>query len=164
MAIVSLIAAVDQKYGLGKNNALLCHLPIDMQHFKAKTWGKPVIMGRKTFESIGKALPGRRNIVLSRNQRVIPGVEIFSSLTDALHETIAEDEVMIIGGAGVYQEALPHASRIYLTEIEHQFDADAFFPKLEEKSWRCVDRMHRLADEKNPYGVYFCVFERVVWA
>lgn len=161
MAVVSIVVVVDQNYGLGKNNQLLCHLPADLQHFKTLTWGKPIIMGSKTFLSIGKPLPGRRNIVLSRKEQVIPGVEMMSSLARALQATAADDEVMVIGGGQVFQEALPYASRIYLTRIEHQFDADVFFPKLDEKDWKCVRQVHRPSDEFNPYSLWFCEFERV---
>ena len=202
MAVVSLVVVVDLKEGLGKNNQLLCHLPADLSHFKTVTWGKSIIMGRNTFSSIGKPLPGRRNIVLSRKEQVIAGVEVFATLADALEAaqqprglqqqitiqeplirhcvtpsprsrgegkmkgsyleaTGADDEVMVIGGGQVFQEALPYASRIYLTRIEHQFDADAFFPKLDDKEWKCVKKVHRLLDENNPYDLWFCEFERV---
>ena|SRR3990167_2958534 len=162
MAVVSLVVVVDLKNGLGKNNQLLCHLPADLEHFKAVTWGKPIIMGRNTFLSIGKPLPGRRNIVLSRKAAAIAGVEVFSALSDALEATAADDEVMVIGGGQVFQEALPDASRIYLTRIEHQFDADVFFPKLDEKLWVSVRQVHRLPDENNPYALWFCEYERVL--
>lgn len=159
MTIISLVAAVDQQYGLGKNNQLLCHLPADLQHFKALTIDHSVIMGRKTFASIGKPLPYRRNIVLSRNNQRILGVEIKSSLEAALDATSTENEVMIIGGADVYQQALPLASRIYLTIIEHTFDADRFFPTIDKTHWQCIEEIARVADEKNPYSIRFCCFE-----
>lgn len=161
MANVSCVVIVDQNYGMGKNNQLLCHLPADLQHFKKLTWGKPIIMGRNTFVSIGKPLPGRRNIVLSRNAQVIPGVDVQLSLTQALQETAADDEVMIIGGAEVFQEALSVASKVYLTLIEHQFDADVFFPRLDEKYWHCINKTYRMADAQNPYSLWFCEFVRI---
>jgi dihydrofolate reductase len=157
---VSLIAAVDSNYGLGKNNQLLCHLPADLQHFKALTLGKPIIMGRKTFASIGKPLPRRRNIILSRTAQTIPGVEVVTSLLQALSLTESDSEVMIIGGADVYQQALPYASRVYLTAIEHHFEADVFFPKLDLKEWHCVSQSYRPADEKNAYGMWFYDYQR----
>ena len=160
MAIVSCVVVVDQKNGLGQNKQLLCHLPADLKYFKTLTWGKPVIMGRKTFSSIGKPLPGRRNLVLSRQEQHIPGVEVMSSLATALQVTAMDEEVMIIGGAQVFQAALPYASRIYLTLIEHQFDADVFFPKLNEKQWQCEHKSYRPPDDLNPYALWFCVYER----
>lgn len=161
MAVVSCVVVVDQNYGLGKNNQLLCHLPADLKHFKALTMGKPIIMGSNTFFSIGKPLPGRRNLVLSRENKVISGVEVIPSLASALQMTVENEEVMIIGGAQVFQEALSYTSRIYLTLIEHQFDADVFFPKLDDNAWACVSKVHRLPDEANPYALWFCQYERV---
>ncbi len=162
MARVSCVVVVDQNYGVGKNNQLLCHLPADLKHFKALTWGKPIIMGSNTFYSIGRPLPGRRNIVLSRKEQSIEGVEVMSSLPKALHETASDEEVMVIGGAQVFQEALPYASRIYLTLIEHHFaDADVFFPRLDGNVWHCVSQVHQLPDESNLYALWFCEFERV---
>ena len=155
------MVVVDQNYGLGKNNQLLCHLPADLKHFKTLTWGKPIVMGNQTFLSIGKPLPGRRNLVLSRKELTIPGVEVIPSLAAALEATAQEPEVMIIGGGQVFQEALPYATRIYLTLIEHQFDADVFFPRLDDAIWSCVSKVQRLPDENNPYALWFCEFQRI---
>jgi dihydrofolate reductase len=170
MTRVSLIAIVDQQNGLGKDNQLLCHLPADLAHFKALTLGKPIIMGRKTFESLGKPLPGRRNIVLSRHHLEFDGVEVCDSIqaamklisTKVVFEEKLTEEVMVIGGAQVYQDALALADRIYLTRIEYQFIADVFFPQLDERSWQCVSQTYRAPDEKNPYALSFCQYERVL--
>ena len=161
MTIVSLIAVVDQQWGLGNNNQLLCHLPADLAHFKALTLGKPIVMGRKTFDSIGRPLPGRRNIVLSRFPQVIPGVEVMTSIVEVLKATDGTDEVMVIGGAQIYQAAFSCASRVYLTHIEHTFDADVFFPKLDNTHWQCVSEVCRAADEKNPFALRFCEYNQI---
>jgi len=158
MAIISLIAAIDEQRGLGKDNALLCYLPADLSHFKQLTLGKPVIMGRKTHESIGKPLPGRPNIVLSKHASALPGVTVASSLSQALALTSEAPEVMIIGGAKVFEEALPIADRIYLTVIHHQFDADVFFPKLNETTWHRKQAICRAKDEKNKYDMTFILY------
>ena len=116
---VSLIVALDEQHGMGLNNRLPWHLPADLAHFKALTLGKPIVMGRKTFESIGRPLPGRLNLVLSRKNFEAEGVTVVSSLDEALR--VAEDagapEVMVIGGMAVYQAALPCASKLYLTRV-----------------------------------------------
>lgn len=160
MAGISLIFAVDLENGLGKNNQLLCHLPADLLHFKTLTWGKPIVMGRKTQQSIGRALPGRRNLVLTHQRIAIPGIEVVHSLKEALLQTAGSEEVMIIGGAAVFKEALPVANRIYLTRIHHRFDADVFFPEL-DAHWHCVSQAQRAPDEKNTYALTFSVLERV---
>lgn len=160
MTCFSLIAAIDLEGGLGKNNQLLCHLPADLLHFKTLTWGKPMIMGRKTYESIGRPLPGRRNLVLTHQSIDIPGIEIIHSLKDGVLRTAGSEEVMIIGGAAVFHEALVLANRIYLTRIHYRFDADVFFPEL-DTHWHCVSEQQRLPDEKNKYLLTFSVLERV---
>ncbi|QRN04855.1 dihydrofolate reductase [Legionella sp. MW5194] len=160
MTLISLIAAVDENRGLGKNNQLLCHLPADLAHFKKITMGKPIIMGRKTFASIGRPLPGRLNIVLSRTESMIPGVVTVSSLPKALEQVSEFPEAMIIGGADLFEQALPLASRLYLTVIHHLFDADVFFPLWNANEWCCLETLSRQADDKNPYDVTFYSYER----
>lgn len=159
--IVSLIAAVDEQFGLGRNNALLCYLPADLQHFKSLTLGKPIIMGRNTFESIGKPLPGRQNIVLSRHPLTIDGITIASSLAAALELAKDQEEVMIIGGASVYEQAMVYAQRIYLTRIHHQFEADVFFSSFDETLWVCRNERHRSRDERNCYDMTFYDYQRM---
>lgn len=160
MTIISLIAAIDENRGLGKQNKLLCHLPADLTYFKTITLGKPIIMGRKTHESIGKSLPGRLNIMLSKHTVDIQDVTVVKSLQDALKLTIGMPEVMIIGGADVFQQALPLADQVYLTIIHAQLDADVFFPELDKKTWHCKETIERARDEKNSYDLTFCRFER----
>lgn len=159
--LVSLIAAVDEHFGLGKDNALLCHLPADLQHFKSLTMGKPIIMGRNTFESIGKPLPGRKNIILSRQPITLDGVIIVNSLSAALELTKDQDEVMVIGGVSVYEQAIEYAQRIYLTLIHHQFEADVFFPPLDKTVWVCQHEVYRARDERNRYDMTFYDYQRM---
>jgi dihydrofolate reductase len=155
MAIISLIAAVDEDFGLGYRNQLLCHLPADLKHFKEVTMGKPIIMGRKTFESIGKPLPGRLNIVLSKQQIAIEGVTVLPSLEHALKQVNDVPEIMIIGGATLFEKALPLAHRIYLTVIHHHFLADVFFPKINGDHWIEYSKQNFSHDEKNSFDMTF---------
>lgn len=158
---ISLIAAVDRQWGLGKNNQLLCHLPADLKYFKSTTLNKPIIMGYNTYRSIGKALPKRQNIVLSRQVRPKAESIIFAeTLAQAFVLCADAAEVMIIGGAMVYQEALPLADKIYLTRIEHQFDADVFFPELELSQWQRVSQDAHPADQKNLYPYTFEIYQK----
>lgn len=160
MSIISLIAAIDEVGGLGFNNQLLCHLPADLQYFKTITMDKPIIMGRKTFESIGRPLPGRLNIVLSHAPLIIDGIITAISLEHALAQTKAHQEVMIIGGGQLFQNAIHIAQRLYITRIHHQFNADTFFPEIVAKEWICTHETFRLHDEKNKYDMSFYLYER----
>ena len=162
MKIISLIAVIDEQRGLGKENQLLCHLPADLKHFKAITLGKPIIMGRKTYESIGKALPERLNIVLSKYPSNIKDATVVSSLQQALSLTNDAPEVMIIGGAQLFKQAFSLAHRVYLTLIHARFDADVFFPELDLNEWHCQTAIERPTDEKNKYALTFYCFERNV--
>lgn len=160
MRIISLIAAMDEHRGIGKANQLLCHLPADLKHFKELTWGKPVIMGHKTYDSIGKALPGRLNIVLSRQSLLLDDATVMPSLQAAIALTQEEPEVMIIGGAQVFTDAMPLAQRMYITFIHAELAADVFFPMFDEKEWFCHSAVDRARDEKNSYDMTFCHYER----
>lgn len=160
MSIISLVAAIDEAGGLGVNNQLLCYLPADLQHFKSITMGKPIIMGRKTFESIGKPLPGRLNIVLSHSSPDIDGVVLVDSLDKALSQTVKEAEIMIIGGAHLFSQAIRIADRMYITRIHHQFNADVFFPEINELEWLCRNKEFRQHDEKNTYDMTFITYDR----
>jgi len=157
--MLSLIAAVARQRVIGKDNALLWHLPEDMRYFRDTTRGKPVIMGRKTWESLPekfRPLPGRRNIVVSRNaEYVAPGAELAGSLDAALTATQNEDEVFVIGGEALYRLALPHADRLYLTEIERDYDGDAFFPEIIAQEWQERSRALGGADFS------FVIYDRV---
>ena len=155
-----MIVAYDRERGIGKDNRLPWRLPAEMQHFKKTTMGKPIVMGRRTFESIGRALPGRRNIVVSRGFAQVDGVEQAASLDEALAFTRDEEEVMVIGGAALYTAALPRTHRIYATEVDGLFDADTQFPELDPAEWREVSRTHRAADPANPFALDLVIYER----
>lgn len=156
MSRISVIAAVDERGGLGRDDHLLCHCPADLKHFKETTGHKPIIMGRKTFQSIGRALPGRLNIVLSRTSSLqLEGAVVVDSLERALFITQHEPEVMIIGGAHLYEQALPLASRLYLTLIHAVFEADVFFPTLDLTRWHCTEVVERPSDEQNKHDLSF---------
>jgi len=158
MSVVSLIVAVDEDGGMGVNNRLPWHLPADLAHFKAVTLGKPVIMGRKTYESIGRPLPGRLNIVLSRKSSEIPCVTAVSSLDEALRLTQDAPEVMVIGGAEIFDLAFEHATKLYLTQVYHVCKADVFFPEFDETLWELQDSELRPADDNNKYDMRFCCY------
>jgi dihydrofolate reductase len=133
---VTLIVAMAKNRAIGKDNTLPWHIPEDLKRFKALTMGHPIVMGRKTFDSIGRPLPGRRNIVISRNRSLaIPGVEVTGSLDEALAACSAEPEVFVIGGEQIYAQALGRADRIEMTEVGQAVDGDAFFPPIDEAAW-----------------------------
>lgn len=160
---VAMIVACGRDNAIGKNNAMPWHLPADLQYFKSVTLGKPIMMGRKTFESIGRALPGRLNIVISRDQNwtAPKGVRHVTGVPQAIALARAEadgDEVVIIGGEQIYRAALPYTDRVYKTEIEVTVDgADAFFPELPSKDWREVSRQE--GDAEAPLRHHFLVLE-----
>jgi dihydrofolate reductase len=158
--LTAVFAASDNDV-VGRDNALPWHLPADLAHFKRLTMGKPMLMGRRTFQSIGRALPGRRNIVLTRNEFAAPGVEVVHSLDEALQRVAGEAELVNIGGAQVLRAALPRTSRIYLTRVHGQFEGDTFLPELPADQWQVVESQQRAADERNPYAMTFMTLERI---
>jgi dihydrofolate reductase len=160
MRHISLIVAYDRKRGIGKDNKMPWHLPGELAHFKRMTMGKPIVMGRKTHESIGRALPGRRNIVITSRGIAIPGVETASTLQGALSACSDAEETMVTGGGQIYAAALPLATRIYATEIDADFEADTRFPAIDPTQWREVRRDRHPADDKTPYPLDFVVYER----
>jgi len=158
---LALIVAMDAQQAIGYHNQLPWHLPNDLSHFKVLTLGKPIIMGSRTFTSIGKALPGRRNIVLSRQADFIaPDCDVVSSLEAALALVPDESEVMIIGGAHVFEQCLPRADRLYLTLIDHQFLSDTYFPAIDWTQWKIITEEQGIIDEKNCYPHRFIMAER----
>lgn len=160
--IISIIAAMDRNHLIGNNNQLPWHLPADFAHFKSVTMGKPVIMGRKTYESIGRPLPGRKNIVLSRNTDTrFEGVESVTSLEQALALVPDAEEVMVIGGSAVYEMILPEVDRLYITYVDAEFEGDAWFPEFDLGKWREVDSVTLPADEKNLYSCRFVTLDRI---
>ena len=157
---LSLIAALAKNRAIGIGNKMPWHLPADFAWFKQNTLGHPVIMGRKTFESIGRPLPGRRNIVVTRNASLAaPGIEFAHSLEEAIALT-REAEPFVIGGATLYAEALPSATHLYLTEVDADPAADTFFPEWSPAQWHEVSRQHRDADNSNAHAMDFVVWER----
>lgn len=156
--IVSIIVAKADNDVIGKDNELIWHMPADLKHFKNTTMGHYIIMGRKTFESQKKPLPGRTSIVITRNKDYkAEGCIIVYSLSDALKiaEENKQEEVFILGGAEIYKIALPYTDKIYLTEIKSTFEGDTYFPHFELDEWEEIKREEFSADEKNPYPYIF---------
>lgn len=161
--IVSLLLAASENNVIGKNNRLPWHLPDDLKYFKNLTWGLPILMGRKTFDSIGKPLPGRKSIVITRDQDwQHEGVVVVHAIDDAIKmaESFGAKEIFVIGGAQIFNTTLPAANRIYLTRIHQQFDGDVFFPEISESEWELVSSRFLAADEKNVYDHTYQVWER----
>ncbi|MFC0309876.1 type 3 dihydrofolate reductase [Gallibacterium trehalosifermentans] len=157
---LSLIVAMTKNRVIGLENKMPWHLPADLAWFKQNTLNKPVIMGRKTFESIGRPLPQRRNIVLSRQAKAIAGVEVVASLSQALALVQDQEEVMIIGGGQLFAETLARANRLYLTEIDAELEGDTYFPTLNSDEWQLNFSQTYAADEKNQYACCFKILER----
>jgi len=163
MTIISLIAAIDQNRVLGDGEKMLWHIPEDFKFFKATTMGKPIIMGRKTFDSIGRALPGRPNIVITRQADwTAEGVSVANSLEDAIKKAESHDipEIMVIGGGQIYAQALQSATRVYLTHIQGVYNGNALFPALPPAEWQEVSRQHGTECDKIGIRYDFVVYER----
>jgi dihydrofolate reductase len=162
---LALVAAHDRNRVIGRDNAMPWHLPEDLRHFKQLTLGAPVIQGRKTFESIvaslGKPLPGRRNLVVSRSARVIDGAECFTSLDAALDACASAPHVFVIGGGEMYALALPIAARLHLTEIDASFGGDTHFPSFDRRDWREVARDSRSSEGASGLRFAFVTYQRV---
>lgn len=159
---ISIIVAIAENRAIGFENKLLYWLPNDLKRFKTLTTGRTIVMGRKTFESLPKgALPNRRNIVLSRQDIEFPGAECFTSLETALAACHADEEIFIIGGASVYQEALPLANKLYITYIDNTpTQADAFFPEIDLSVWKETDKESHSIDEKHLFPYHFVNYIR----
>ena len=158
----SIIVAIAEGNAIGKDQQLLCHMPADLKRFKALTTGHTIIMGRKTFESLPHALPNRRNVVLSSQPKAqFPGCEVCTSLPEALALCEGEEEVFIIGGGQVYQQAISLADKLYITRIHQAFpEANIFFPDLDATQWEDCEREPHPADEKNPYPYTYINYRR----
>lgn len=168
-AAIALVVAMDEDGIIGRGAALPWHLPDDLKHFKAVTLGKAVVMGRRTYDTIGRPLPGRRNLVLSRGELQRSGVQVVRSLEQACELAVAADphgEICVIGGAQLYALALPHAQRIYLTRVHAHLDGDARFPvplsALSPPHWRETGRREHGADERHAWPMSFVTLERGV--
>ena len=158
---ISLIVAMDRGRVIGMNNAMPWHMPADLKHFKRTTLGKPIIMGRKTFDAIGRPLPGRTNIIVTRDPDWrAEGCVVVYSVEQALQAAAGADEVMVIGGANLFEQLLPRATRIYLTEIKADFAGDSYFPALPPGHWLERERQDHPADTSNPHPYSFVVLEK----
>ncbi len=165
---LALIVAKSQNNVIGINNNLPWHLSEDLKYFKRVTMGKPIIMGRKTFESIGRPLPGRTNIVVTHNEsyqaegiKIVHSLKAALELCDAITLIDGSDEAMVIGGAELYKQALPLADYLYLTEVHAEVKGDAFFPEFNRDEWQEIGRENFTAIEPNPYNYSFLVLEKM---
>lgn len=163
MSQLSLIVAMDKNRLIGNDNQLPWNLPADLAFFKRTTLGKPIVMGRKTYESIGRPLPGRRNIVMTRNpQFSAEGCDVVSDIDSALAICDADAEVMLIGGATLYEQTIARATTMYITEINHIFSGDTWFPEFSRRHWSIVDSQEYAADDSNPYSFRFVKYVREI--
>jgi len=161
--MISLLVAMDKNHVIGFENDMPWHLPKDLKFFKEKTTGNIMIMGRKTYESIGRVLPNRRNIVLTRKLIDFPeGIETINDLKTIYqwNEENPDKEYFVIGGGNVFKQALPYAHRMYITWIDEAFDGDTFFPDFSEDEWKLTDKIAGEKNEKNPYDYYFLQYDR----
>lgn len=161
--MIKILVAFDENRVIGKNNALIWHLPADLQRFKALTTGHVIIMGRKTYESIGKPLPNRTTIVITRQSDYKPaGIIVSNSLEEAIlkAKSISREDVYIVGGAEIYQLSLALADQILVTQLHDIFDGDAFFPEISMDTWEIVERERGVTDEKNKFQYSFLTYQK----
>jgi dihydrofolate reductase len=157
---ISFIFAMDRNRAIGKDNQLPWHLPADLKFFKTVTMGHPILMGRKTYESIGKPLPGRLNVVITQDPNfTAEGCKIVHSADEAAAQ-FQQQELFVIGGAEIFRLFLPQVDRMYITRIEHEFAADTFFPDVNMAEWTLVSSEQGVQDDKNPYLYYFQIYQR----
>ncbi|MFA9559872.1 dihydrofolate reductase [Evansella sp. AB-rgal1] len=159
--MISMIAAMGENRVIGKDGDMPWHIPNDLKYFKQVTSNHAVIMGRKTYDSIGKALPNRKNYIVTRDQEFeAPDGEVFHSVKDAESLMSSDEEVFVIGGATIYEQFLPIADRLYITLIHEEFEGDTFFPVIDEQVWKVVSSEKGKLDEKNSHPHTFVVYER----
>lgn len=159
--IVSIIAAMDKNRLIGRNNDLPWRLPSDLAHFKKVTMNKPILMGRKTYDSIGRPLPGRKNIILTRVKNLdIEGVTVVNSLDAVMTAARDAEELMVIGGSEVYELVLPKTQRMYLSFIDGEFEGDAWFPEFDTNDWEIIESKEQPAGEKGVPGCRFVTYQR----
>lgn len=161
--MIKLIVAKASNNVIGDKNNLIWHLPNDLKHFKNLTTGHPIIMGRKTYESLGRPLPNRTNIIITRDQNFIDDQII---ITHSLEQAFAkaneiQEDVFVIGGGEIYKQAMEYVDVIYLTEVHHEFNGDTYFPEIDEESFEEVERVHHMKDEKHPYSYSFITYKRI---
>jgi dihydrofolate reductase len=158
---IAIIVATDNNRLIGKDNDLPWKLSADLKYFKQVTMGKPLIMGRKTHESIGRPLPGRKNIIITRDQTFnADGCVVVNSIEAALAECSDAEEVMVMGGASLYEQFLPRADKLYLTKVDAELAGDTWFPEWQLAQWTELEREDHQADEKNEFDYSFIVYER----
>ena len=158
---LSIIVAMDDNQLIGKDNTLPWNLPADLGYFKRTTTGKTVLMGRKTYESIGRPLPNRRNVIISRNANFkAPGCEVVGAIKSALELVKEDDEIMIMGGASFYEQMLPSVNRLYITQIEGAYVGDAYFPSFNRDDFVETFRESHQPDEKNKHTYHFTILDR----
>ena len=163
--MIAAVVAIAENGVIGRDNQLIWHLPADLKHFKNCTMGHPMVMGRKTFDSIGKALPGRTTIIVTRDKNY-PAPEnclVANSVQEALEmgNKLDLEQVSVIGGEQIFAQTLHQTDRIYLTRVHHTFEGDTFFPELSPTDWKETSHQHFEADEKNPYAYSFITLERI---
>lgn len=161
--MLSIIVAIGNSNVIGKDNKLIWHLPNDLKRFKELTTGKTIIMGRKTFESLGRVLPKRKHIVLCRSGKLNiddERVEIVKDVADLENYINDSEEHFVIGGASIYKLLLDKTNKMYITKINEDFDGDTFFPQFDEKEWKIVEREKGIKDEQNPYDYEFITYVR----
>jgi dihydrofolate reductase len=159
---LTLVAALADNGVIGRDGGLPWHLTDDLKRFKSLTMGKPILMGRRTFDSIGRALPGRRNLVLTRRPASLPpGLEAVDSLAAAIAACAGEPELCVIGGAELYRQALPLATRLELTQVHATIEGDVLFPEYDHSEWRETSRGERAADERHRWPMSFQTLERI---
>ncbi|MDR4888608.1 dihydrofolate reductase [Fredinandcohnia sp. QZ13] len=161
--MISLLLAMDKNQLIGKDNDLPWRLPADLAYFKRVTMGHPIIMGRKTYDSIGRPLPGRENIIVTRDTSYkAEGCKVIHSIDEIVkmsEET--EQELFVIGGAEIFKEILPYSDRLYITEIDEEFEGDTYFPAFDKAEWQVISKEKGIKDEKNPYEYTFLVYEKI---
>lgn len=163
--MISIIAAIDKNGLIGKEGKLPWHLPTDLKNFREVTSGHPIIMGRKTFESIGRVLPNRENIVISsslidEDRKDLKVAKTFEEALDYAKDKYKDKEIFVIGGGSVFKQAMNIADRLYITVVEGIFDGDVYFPKIDKKVWKVVRRESHKADERNQYDFEFIIYDR----
>jgi dihydrofolate reductase len=161
--LISMVVAATDNDVIGRDNGMPWHLPDDLKYFKARTMGKPMLMGRKTFESIGKPLPGRTSIVLTRDRewRAPDGVVVVHSINEALARAGSAPELCVIGGAEVFRLVWPRAKRLFLTRIHASIAGDTFFPKPDPREWKEIERVEHAVDDRHAYPMSFVTLDRV---
>lgn len=162
--MLSIIVAVAENNVIGKDNQLIWHLPEDLKRFKQLTTGHTIIMGRKTFESLGRVLPNRKHVVLCKSNKLEiqdENVEVISDIKLLDRYIQSEEESFVIGGASIYELLMPYVNKMYITKIHQDFEGDVYFPKVNEEEWRITLKENGLKDEKNPYDYEYINYERI---